>query len=156
VTSLAAVLAPLGAVLNGVAAGIMLSTVVGIVPLMLALPYRRYVAMVQFMWPRYDPLMPILNAGALLLTVAAAALAGAGPARPMLVAGAVLLAAVLTISITKNVPVNRFVGSLDPDRPPTDWHRVDPRARWRAWNLARTVINLLAFATNVTGAVLLH
>ena len=147
--------APLAAGLNGVAAGIMLSTVIGIVPMMLAMPYDRYVRTVQFLWPRYDPLMPVLNGGALLLAGFSAVAAGPGPARPALTLAAVLLAAVMTISITKNVPVNRLVAGLDADRQPADWARIDPRQRWRAWNLVRTVLALLAFATDVTATVLL-
>jgi uncharacterized membrane protein len=146
---------PLAAVLNGVAAGIMLSTVVGIVPMMLALPYDRYVRTVQFLWPRYDPLMPILNGGALLLAGFSAVVAGGGPARPALVVAAALLAAVMAVSVTKNVPVNRLVSTLDADRQPADWARLDPRRRWRTWNLVRTALALAAFATNVTATVLL-
>jgi uncharacterized membrane protein len=151
-----AVVAAIGAVLNGVAAGIMLSTVVGIVPMMLTQPYRGYVQTVQFLWPRYDPLMPILNAAALALAAFSAVAAGSSPARPVLATAAVLLAVVMTISITKNVPVNRFVSGLDPDAQPADWARLDPRPRWQRWNLVRTVIAVAAFAANVTGTALLH
>jgi uncharacterized membrane protein len=154
-THVAALTVPLAAGLNGIAAGIMLSTVVGIVPMMLAMPYDRYVQTVQFLWPRYDPLMPLLNGSALVLVVLSAVTAGDGPARPVLVLGALLLATVMTISITKNVPVNRLVFGLDPGRQPTDWSRIDPRGRWRTWNLVRTVLALLAFTTNVTATVLL-
>jgi uncharacterized membrane protein len=140
--------------LNGVAAGIMLSTVVGVVPMMLTQPYQGYVRTVQFLWPRYDPLMPILNGSALALTAFCALAAGAGPVRPASATAAVLLAGVMTISITKNVPVNRFVGGLDPDRQPADWARLDPRGRWQRWNLARTVLATLAFAANVTAIAL--
>jgi len=155
-TDLVPALAALAALLNGVAAGIMLSTVVGIVPMMLTQPYRGYVQTVQFLWPRYDPLMPILNAGALVLAAVSAVGAGATPARSVLAIAAILLATVMTISITKNVPVNRFVSNLDPDRQPDDWTRLDPRPAWQRWNLIRTVIAVVAFAANVTGTALLQ
>jgi uncharacterized membrane protein len=154
-TPLVHVTAALAAVLNGVAAGIMLSTVIGIVPMMLTMPYQRYVQTVRFLWPRYDPLMPILNGTALVLVVVSAALAGRVPSRPAFVVAAVLLATVVTISITKNVPVNRFVSGLDPGEQPGDWPRLDPRARWRTWNLVRTTLALLAFTSTVTATVLL-
>jgi len=147
--------APLAAGLNGVAAGIMLSTVIGIVPMMLAMPYDRYVRTVQFLWPRYDPLMPILNGGALVLAGFSAVAAGPGPARPALALAATLLAAVMAISITRNVPVNRLVSGLDAQREPADWARLDPRRRWRNWNLVRTALAVAAFATNMTATVLL-
>jgi uncharacterized membrane protein len=146
----------LAAVLNGVAAGIMLSTVVGIVPMMLTQPYRGYVQTVQFLWPRYDPMMPILNASALVLAAVSAVAAGGAPARPAFAVAALLLATVMTISITKNVPVNRYVSGLDPDQQPADWARVDPRPDWQRWNLVRTVLAVGAFAANVTGTALLN
>jgi uncharacterized membrane protein len=154
-TQLVHVTGALAAVLNGVAAGIMLSTVIGIVPMMLTMPYQRYVQTVRFLWPRYDPLMPILNGTALVLVVVSAALAGRAPSRPAFVVAAVLLATVVTISITKNVPVNRFVSGLDPGEQPGDWSRLDPRARWRTWNLVRTALALLAFTSTVTATALL-
>jgi uncharacterized membrane protein len=154
-SGLAHVTAPVAAVLNGVAAGIMLSTVVGIVPMMLTLPYRGYVETVQYLWPRYDPLMPILNGSALVLGVVSAIAVGDVPARPVLATAAVLLACVMAISIGKNVPVNRFVSRLDPARQPADWIRLDPRQRWQRWNRIRTGLALLAFFTNVTATALL-
>jgi uncharacterized membrane protein len=153
--SAAPVTAPLAAVLNGVAAGIMLSTVVGIVPMMLAQPYGSYVRTVRFLWPRYDPLMPILNGSALVLAAFSAATAGDVPARPALALAAALLAGVLAISVIKNVPVNRFVSRLDPARPPADWAQLDPRPRWQRWNLVRTALATLAFVTNVTATAML-
>jgi uncharacterized membrane protein len=153
---IAEVTAPLATALNGVAAGIMLSTVVGIVPMMVAQPYTGYVRMVQFLWPRYDPMMPALNGGAMVLGVVSAVAVGPVPARPMLILAAALLACVMAISITKNVPVNRYVGRLDPASQPDDWTQADPRSRWRRWNLIRTSIALVAFATNVTAIALLR
>jgi hypothetical protein len=149
------VTAGIAAALNGIAAGIMLSTVVGIVPMFLTLPYRGYVQSVQFLWPRYDPLMPILNLSALLLGGFSAVAVGPGPARPVLATGAVLLAVVVTISVTRNVPVNRFVSGLDADDQPANWSQIDPRRRWRFWNTLRTSIAVTAFAVNVTALTLL-
>ena len=57
--------------------------------------------------------------------------------------------------ISKNVPVNRFVSSLDPERPPADWAQVDPRVRWSRWNEIRTSLNALAFTANVAATALL-
>jgi uncharacterized membrane protein len=154
-SDLAEVTAPLAAVLNGVAAGIMLSTVVGIVPMMLTQPYGGYVRTVQFLWPRYDPMMPILNGTAFVLSVFSAVVTDSGAARAVLIGSSALLAVVLAISISKNVPVNRFVSSLDPERPPADWAQVDPRVRWSRWNEIRTSLNALAFTANVAATALL-
>jgi uncharacterized membrane protein len=111
---------------------------------------------VRFLWPRFDPLMPILNGSALVLSAVCAVAVGAAPARPVLAVAAVLLAGVIAISVTRNVPVNRFVGGLDPERQPVDWARLDPRQRWQRWNLARTALAALAFGANVTATALLN
>jgi len=145
------VLAALPALTNGVASGIMLATVIGVAPLFVASGYRQYVGMVQFMWPRFDPTMPILN-GLSLLADGVMAVAQPPAARPWYLLAAALLAVVMAISITRNVPVNKLVSGLDPAREPDDWARVDPRRRWQRWNLIRTVAALLAFGVNVVAA----
>jgi uncharacterized membrane protein len=154
-TGPAHLVAALATLSNGVAAGIMLSTVIGIAPMFLSLPYGRYVQTVRFLWPRFDPTMPITNGLTLALDVLlAAALAGEARARAAFAAAAVLQAAVMGISITRNVPVNRLVYGLDPDSEPADWARIDPRRRWRRWNIVRTSLALLAFVVNVAGVTL--
>ena len=143
------VLAALLVVANGIALGIMLSTVIGIVPYMLAQPYEGYVRMVKFLWPRFDPVMPALNGSVLLADIVAAALARTDAQRAGFAVAAGLLAVVMGISVTKNVPINRFVTSLNAATEPTDWPRLDPRRRWRQWNLYRTSVALVAFVVNV-------
>ncbi|MGW2425637.1 anthrone oxygenase family protein [Streptomyces sp. NPDC001709] len=134
-------------VCTGVAAGDMFCTAVGIAPLMRVQTYREYVTTVQFLQPRYDPAMPVINTVAMLSGAAAAVWAPSVAARTLLVCAAVLVASVVALSIAKAVPINRFVLALDPWREPGDWARSDPRARWRRWHLARTAA--------MTGALLL-
>jgi len=134
---------------NGAAAGIMLSTVIGVAPLFLALPYTRYVQTAQFLRPRFDPAMPALNGLTLVLDLVLASHLADGDARYGFAAAAVLQVAVIAVSITRNVPVNKLVMALDPEREPSDWPRIDPRRHWRDWNLVRTSLALLAFAVNV-------
>jgi uncharacterized membrane protein len=139
-------LGALATIVNGVAAGIMVSTVIGIVPMMRSLPYAGYVQMVQFMRPRYDPIMPISNGSALLIDVV---LAGSGqPGIGLHAAAAVLLASVIAISVSKNVPVNRYLMSLDPRQAPDNWADMDPRKRWQRWNNVRTSLAVLALVCN--------
>jgi len=138
---------------NGIATGIMLSTVIGIVPMMLALPYGRYVQTVQFLRPRFDPVMPITNGCALVLDIALAVTGGSAAVSAAFAVAAALLGSVMTVSITKNVPINRFIMSLDSECQPDEWARIDPRATWRTWNLIRTTLALAAFLTNVIAAV---
>jgi uncharacterized membrane protein len=146
------VLVPLVVFANGVAAGVMLSTAIGVVPMTLALQYTRYVQTIQFLWPRYDPLMPALNAVAFVGDVVLAVVA---PSGSLFAVAAVLLAAGMFVSVTKNLPINRYVTALDPDACPANWAQRDPRVRWRTWNLVRTMLVLLALATNLASAATL-
>lgn len=151
---MSALLVPAVLLANGLAAGVMLSTVIGTVPLMMVLPYDRYVHLVQFLWRRYDPFMPIANGVAFLADVLLAVTAPGGM-RAAWCASAVLLACVMAISVWKNVPVNRYVMSLDPAERPSDWPDRDPRVFWRRWNSVRTALALAALATNTAAVALL-
>ncbi|WP_018542706.1 MULTISPECIES: DUF1772 domain-containing protein [unclassified Streptomyces] len=146
-------LAPLALLANGIAAGIMTATVIGIAPMMLSLPYERYVQTVHFLRPRFDPVMPLANGLTVLLDLLLAITAGDGLARAGFATAAVLLLCVMGISLTKNVPVNRYVMSLSPAVQPPDWAETDPRRRWRAWNTTRTALALFAFVTNIVATV---
>jgi uncharacterized membrane protein len=146
-------LAALAVVGNGIAAGIMASTVIGVVPYMLVAPYPEYVRMVRFFWPRFDPIMPLLNGAALLIDVVLAVLTRHHAAAAGFAVAAGLLAGVMGISIAKNVPINRLVSGLDAAREPANWAHLDPRGRWRLWNLRRTAVAVAAFVVNVVCAV---
>jgi uncharacterized membrane protein len=149
------ILVPLALLANGIAVGVMVSTVIGLAPMSLAVPYPTYVGTIQFLWKRYDPFMPIMNALACLVDVVLA-VAVAGPsARLLFGAAGVLLAVVMTISVVKNVPINRYVMSLDPTVQPSDWAQTDPRVRWKNWNLLRTALAVLAFVTNLAAVAVL-
>ncbi|WP_283133420.1 DUF1772 domain-containing protein [Rhizohabitans arisaemae] len=140
---------------NGVTSGIMLSTVMGIGPLTVVQSYRSYVETIQYLWRRYDPFMPIVHGltvvAGLVLTVVAPGPAG----RLLFGAATAVLVIVMVISVVKNVPINRYVMSLDPGAEPPDWAERDPRARWAGWNRFRTALALAAFALNTAGAVAL-
>ncbi|HKT03953.1 MAG TPA: DUF1772 domain-containing protein [Rugosimonospora sp.] len=142
-------------VAGGVASGVLLSTVVGIVPFMLASDYRRYVQTVQFLRPRFDPLMPATNGLTVLGDAGLVIVAPQWPARILFAAAAVLVAGTMLVSIVKQVPVNRYVVGLDPQREPDDWPARDPRRRWRNWNVIRTSFAVVALALNASGAALL-
>jgi uncharacterized membrane protein len=137
---------------NGVTAGVMLATAIGIVPLTLVLPYRQYVQAIQFLWPRYDPFMPIVHAATVVVGALLAVTVPAGPARVLFGTATLTLVAVMVISVIKNVPLNRYVMSLDPNHQPDDWVERDPRPRWRVWNLLRTSLAVLALLFNATAA----
>ncbi|WP_378740272.1 DUF1772 domain-containing protein [Nocardia brasiliensis] len=144
------VLSAVGIAANGLATGIMLATVIGVAPYQGVQSYREYVAGVRFMWPRFDPIMPALNLTALLVYLVLAILvADSAPVRIGFGLAAALLAGTVLISVTKNLPVNRYVASLDPDHPPADWSDRDPRGHWRRWNVVRTGSASTAFVIAV-------
>lgn len=154
-TAMTAVLVVVVLLGNGLTSGVMLSTVIGIVPMTHAQSYDRYVETIQFLWPRYDPFMPITH----LLTIAAdIALVFAAPdqgARALFGAAGAVLVVVMAISVIKNVPINRYVMSLDPADRPAGWEQADPRVRWRNWNLLRTSLALAGLAVNAAAVTAL-
>jgi uncharacterized membrane protein len=64
----------------------------------------------------------------------------------------VLMVAVITVSVTKNVPINRWVAAQDPASLPADWRTR--RVRWQRWNAARSVLAALALTANLATAAL--
>jgi hypothetical protein len=144
------VLLPIALLASGLAAGVLLGAAMGPVPFYMTLPPGQYVRAHAFAAGRYDPLQP----ACLLITVvadAAIAVTG-GPGRAPAIVGAVLAAAVVCVSLTRNVPVNRWLKSLDPDALPPDWSSRDPRRFWARWNRIRTVLAVLALAANAVTA----
>ncbi|GAA2150519.1 DUF1772 domain-containing protein [Kitasatospora kazusensis] len=143
-----ALLAPLVVLLNGLAAGVLLGTQLGGWPLLASLPPDRYVHAHAFFATRYDPAMPIC----LLGTLAGDLVLGLGgsqtPARVLCLAAALLAAATVAISITKNVPVNRWIRTIDPDNLPENFADLDPRGSWGPWNRRRSLLAVLALAAN--------
>ncbi len=138
---------------SGIGSGVMFSTVIGVAPMTLVLSYERYVETIRFLWPRYDPFMPITHVVTFACDVALLFLVPDGRAFFGVAAG--LLATVMIISVVKNVPINRYVTSLDPLNPPPDWADRDPRVRWRNWNRIRTGLALLALGANLCAVAVL-
>jgi uncharacterized membrane protein len=143
------ILLPLALLASGLGAGGLAIAALGGAPLLLALPVRSYVPVHMFLAKRFDPFMP----ACLILTVicdGVLAFLPGSPIRQVLGAGgAVAALATVAVSVTKNVPINRWVTELDPERLPDNWDQVDPRRRWRNWNLVRTWTACLALAFNV-------
>lgn len=149
------VLVPLLLLTDGLATGVMLATVIGLAPYQLALPYQSYVGAIQFLWKRYDPMMPIMNVLALLCDIGLVAVTEERSARTLFGLAGLLLLVVMVVSVVKNVPINRFVMSLDPQHEPADWARLDPRVRWRNWNLFRTTLAVGALVLNLVAVAAL-
>ena len=139
---------PLVLLANGLSAGVLVWGLLGGWPLMRSLPDDRYVHMHAFFATRYDPFMPLC----MIVTVLGDLVLAwrlPGSASVTLVAHAALLTGCgVVVSLVKNVPVNKWVQSLDPDALPADFAERDPRAGWGRWNRNRSVLVVLAFVAN--------
>lgn len=126
-------------------------------PFLLQLPTAQYVPAHQFLVTRFDPFMPIsFCIGLIADLILASAGDSTAAAKGLTSTAAVLLILALVVSVTKNVPINRWVSRLDPGSLPDDFAQIDPRVRWRNWNLIRTALAVAALLANVAtvGAVL--
>ncbi|WP_243658732.1 DUF1772 domain-containing protein [Tamaricihabitans halophyticus] len=141
-------LIPVVLLCNGLAAGVLMGTLLGGWPLLDTLSATDYVHAHAFFSTRYDPFMPIC----LVVTVVVdgtLVFANLGTVSSALFAVAGLLAAAtVIISLTKNVPVNRWVRTLDPARLPDDFDERDPRRHWGVWNRARATFTTAALLAN--------
>ncbi|WP_131737007.1 DUF1772 domain-containing protein [Actinomadura roseirufa] len=138
---------------NAVAVGVFCATVLGGVPLLLALPGEQYVHAHGFLATRYDPFMPITI---LVTALSDLALVAAGPGAGIRVLGGaagLAMVSVITVSITKNVPINHWVAAQDPASLPADW--PERRSRWRRWNAIRSALACSALAVNLAAAMVL-
>ncbi|MGC4994528.1 anthrone oxygenase family protein [Nocardia salmonicida] len=139
---------------NGLAAGVLVGTQLGGFPLMETLSVERYVEVHAFFSTRYDPFMP----GCLLITVfgdVAVVILYHGDLRATLCVVAALAAiGTIVISLTKNVPLNKWVQQLDPRQTPADWQ--ERRSSWGVWNRRRTYLITVALIANCIAAAVLR
>jgi uncharacterized membrane protein len=143
-------LLPLVLLLNGLSAGVLLGTLLGGFPLLASLPEDQYVQAHAFFAGRYDPWMPACLMGALAGDVLLATDVRRGVAAGLLALAALLCTATLVISLTQNVPTNRWVRSVDPADLPHDVDIPALRERWGRWNRLRGTLTILALAANCT------
>ncbi|MCW3840378.1 DUF1772 domain-containing protein [Micromonospora yasonensis] len=148
-------LLPIVLVSNGMAAGGLMIAVLGGAPLMFVLPVGQYITVEQFLTTRFDPFMPICLVTTILLDGSLAFVAPDAPSRRLFALASLLTACAITVSITRNFPINRWVRTLDPERIPENWDEVDPRKRWRNWNFVRATLTILALLVNVTAVSVL-
>lgn len=148
ITDLLAVAALVG---SGVVAGVLFAVALSVLPALFAMPADRYVYTHQLVGRRWDPTMPIIVLTSMVLDIVLAVLTRAEPAA-LFATAAVLLLGVSVVSHFCNVPINRVVKALDPDKVPPDWR--DPRPLWRRWHLLRTALALLGVTVNAVAVVL--
>lgn len=134
---------------SGVVAGVLFAVALSVLPALIAMPADRYVYAHQLIGKRWDPTMPVIVLSCTVIDVVLAFLADSR--NVLFVVGAVLLLAVSVVSHFCNVPINRVVKKLDPDRIPPGWR--DPRPLWRRFHLLRTSLALLAVVVNAVALV---
>jgi len=136
---------------SGLTAGVLFAVALSVLPGLSLMPADRYVYAHQLIGRNWDPTMPLIVIGSI---VADLVLVFLGPPRAAwsYAVGALLLVGVSVVSHFCNVPMNRGVKVLDPDRIPAGWR--DPRPVWRRWHLLRTVLAFAALATNAAAALM--
>ena len=137
------VLAVLG---SGVVAGVLFAVALSVLPALFAMPMDRYVYAHKLIGRNWDPTMPIVVLSSMAIDVALVFLAPDSRTRTLFVIAAVLLLAVSGVSHLANVPINRRVKAVDPERIPADW--TDPRPLWRRWHFLRTGLAVIALVCN--------
>ena len=136
---------------SGVTAGVLFAVALSVLPGLTLMPADRYVYAHQLIGRNWDPTMPAIVLTSTVVTLLLAFLTPP-PARWWYAADAVLLTCVSVVSHFCNVPLNRTVKVLDPDRIPADWN--DPRPVWRRWHTLRTFLALVALAVNASAALM--
>ncbi|MEV5708055.1 DUF1772 domain-containing protein [Actinoallomurus sp. NPDC052274] len=146
-----AVVALLG---NGIVAGVFFAVAVSVLPTLFALPAGRYVETHRLLGRGYHPAMPLIVNAATVSALALVFLVHGMADRLLFLTAGVLLIGVQAVSHLGNVPLNRSLHGIDPERLPSDW--LDPRPRWRNWHRLRTALALVALVLTSTATALLH
>jgi uncharacterized membrane protein len=143
----------LGIVTAALATGGLALLAVAIVPTMLRLPEADSVRLHQEVHARVHPYMPAMVATSGLCAIAVL-LFRHDFSRSFTVLTAVGLAGTLSviyISQFLNTPINNAVASWSLDQIPGDYQSM--RARWRVYNLTRTVIAIASLSCYVAAAL---
>jgi uncharacterized membrane protein len=119
---------------------------IGLGRAMLRLSASTYVEFHQATNHTFDPYMPIVVQGALLGSIVLAVLfrGTQSLSGELAIAGSVCYAAVLAISLTTNVRINKQVAGWSVQSPPDDWQLI--RAHWVRFHIVRTLFALPALA----------
>jgi uncharacterized membrane protein len=119
---------------------------IGLGRAMARLPVSTYVEFHQATNHTFVPYMPIVVVGALLGGVVLAFLSPGirSLSGELAIAGSICYAAVLAISLSTDVPINKQIARWSVQSPPDDWALI--RARWIRFHIVRTLVSLPALA----------
>ena len=102
----------------------------------------------------FDPYMPIVVSGAIVGGVALAAVSsGVHSASGWLaISGAICYAAVIAMSLSTNVPINKAIAGWSIQSPPDTWEAV--RGGWIRWHILRTLVSVPALVCYLLSGLL--
>ncbi len=118
-----------------------IGTFVVVHPALHRLPTRAHVQAEQAITRRYGALMPILMTSTLLSCAPVAGLSrrrGSTPFR-LTLGGMACYAAMLGVTLTGNVPINRRTLEVTPEIPADEW--LELRRRWERLHLMRVLLD---------------
>lgn len=148
-------LLPLALLANGLAAGVLVGTVLGVVPFYMTLAADGYVRAHAFAVGRYDPFQPACLLITFAADAAAAVTAPTTTVRVLCAAAGLAAVSVVAISLARTLPMNRWIKAQDPGSLPAGWDMEAFRSRWARWNGARTAAAVLALVLNTAAATTL-
>jgi hypothetical protein len=116
-------------------------------PVIRRLPTEYHLRVEQGLLRTFGRAMPVLMPATVVLSTACALMApGQGDTPGIMRWVAVsFFAAGVTVTVLKNVPINRQTAQWDPLNPPPDWRLL--RARWERFQAVRSILLLLGFAS---------
>jgi uncharacterized membrane protein len=136
---------------NGLVTGVFFAVGVSVLPALATMPAGRYIETHRLLGKGYHPAMPVIVNATTLCAIGLAILTPDTAARLLLSGTVAALIVVQAVSHLGNVPLNRGLWGVDPDRVPDDWD--DPRPVWTSWHRLRTLAALIAMACSSVAAV---
>jgi uncharacterized membrane protein len=136
-------------IIAALATGGLMVNWIGLGRAMLPLSVSTYVEFHQATNHTFDPYMPIVVVGALLGGIVLAILSPGihSLSGELAIAGSVCYVAVLAISLTTNVRINKQIARWSVQRPPDRWTLI--RASWVRFHTLRTLFSLPGLACYV-------
>lgn len=129
---------------TGLGAGVLFGVALALIPGFATLSPAGYVRTHQLFDPYFEPTMPTLMMTSALLSIILAVAVDGAAHHALYIVTAIALLGVIIISQFAAIPLLRMVRGINPDALPADWR--DPRASWRNWHRARTVLAIVALA----------